>query len=398
MHRIMIAHITTVDGSLRYLLYNQLRSIQRAGYEVVTISAPGRDVPALEAAGLRHIAVPMTRSIAPVADARALAQLYRVMRRERPTIVHTHTPKAGLLGQLAARLAGVPIVVNTVHGFYFHEHMPATRRQFYIALERIAARCSDVMLSQNEEDVHTAVVERICPADKIKLLGNGIDLCRFDPARFSRAEVQHKRQELGLPSEAPVVGFVGRLAARRKGFRDFLAAARLVAQRLPDVIFLIVGDADVGKPDAVSPAAAHGYGIAARCFFVGWRPNDELPLLYKLMDVLVLPSLFEGIPRNLMEASAMGVPAVATNVRGNREAIVPGHNGLLVPLGDVDALADAVVRILRDTAMAASLASEGQQIAQTRFDERSVFRMVQEEYARLLAAKGMALPAPQVVD
>src|SRR5205823_11397422 len=222
MNPVKIAHVTTVDVSLRYLLLNQLQSLREAGYEVVGISAPGPEVAHLEAAGIRHIAVAMTRDLTPLADLVSFWRLYQVMRRERFTIVHTHTPKAGLLGQLAARLGGVPIVVNTVHGFYFHDNMSAGARRFYIWMEKIAALCSDRILSQNAEDVETAVRERISSREKITLLGNGIDLTRFDPNRVSDTAVEELRATYNIPAGVPVVGFVGRLAAKRKGFLDFL--------------------------------------------------------------------------------------------------------------------------------------------------------------------------------
>jgi len=390
-----VAHITTVDLSLRYLLMNQMRSIQDAGYAVVGISAPGPEVATLEAAGIRHIPVAMTRNFTPHADLLSLWHLYRVMRRERFTIVHTHTPKPGLLGQLAARLARVPVVVNTLHGFYFHDHMHPAWRRFYITTEMIAARCSDVILSQNSEDIQTAIRERICRPEKIKLLGNGIDLTQFDPARISADAVLACRRELGIAAAAPVVGFVGRLAARRKGFLDFLAAARNLAEQLPDVRFLIVGEADHGKPDAVEPAAAAEYGIADRCLFLGQQPNDRLPLLYKVMSLLVLPSLFEGVPRAVMEASAMQTPAVVTDVKGNREAVEHDRNGLLVPLGDVAALTAAILCILNDRAMAGRMSVEARRMALERFDERLVFARVQDEYARLLRVKGAPVPEPR---
>jgi glycosyltransferase involved in cell wall biosynthesis len=392
MKPIKVAHVSTVDSSLRYLLLRQLHSFQRAGYEVVGISAPGPDVPALEAAGVRHIAVPMTRNFTPHADAVSLWRLYRVMRREAFDIVHTHTPKAGLLGQLAARLAGVPVVVNTVHGFYFHDHMHPLKHRFYTAVESIGARCSDTLLSQNREDVRTAVREGVCPAEKIRWLGNGIDLGAFDPDRIARADVEERRGRLGLPPGARVVGFVGRLAAKRKGFLDFLRAAEQVARQVSEAWFLIVGDADRGKPDAVEPSAAREYGVGERCLFLGQRPNAELPLLYSLMDVLVLPSLFEGVPRVIMETSAMGVPAVATDVKGNREAVEPGRNGLLVPLGDVPALAGAILEVLTDRKKARRMGAEGRRIAAERFDERLVFRKVRSEYERLLRQKGLPVP------
>jgi glycosyltransferase involved in cell wall biosynthesis len=393
-----VAHIATIDGALRYLLLNQMCSIRQAGYDVVGISSPGRNVPIIEAAGIRHIPLHINRTIAPWADVKSLYQLYRVIRRENFVIVHTHNPKPGLLGQLAARAARVPVVVNTLHGFYFHDNMSPAARRLFISLEKIAARCSDVILSQNREDIETAIKEGICRPDKIKYLGNGIDLTRFDPRRISGLDVQQKREELGIPEGALVVGFVGRLSAKRKGFLDFLAAGRELVQRLDNVRFLIVGNTDVSKPDdAVGPDSAKRYGIADHCLFLGWRPNEELPLLYSLMDVLVLPSLFEGLPRAIMECSAMGVPAVATDVKGNREAVEHGLNGLLVPLGDVNALAGAIAELLTDQDTARRMGEEGRRIALEHFDERLVFEKVKAEYARLMLEKGLAVPKPRAV-
>lgn len=390
MNPVRIAHVATVDSSLRWLLLNQLTSLRAAGYEVAGISSPGPDVPAIETAGIRHISVPMARGMAPLLDLRTLLKLRRVMRRERFTIVHTHTPKAGLLGQLAARLAGVPLVVNTLHGFYFHEHMPPLARRFYIAIEKIAASCSDSVLSQNREDIQTGLDERIFSPRRIRHLGNGIDLSEFDPARVSPSATADLRERLGVPRGAPVVGFVGRLAAKRKGFTDFLEMARGVLEGHPAARFLIIGNPDHGKPDAVEPAAAEEYGISAACLFLGQRPNAELPALYRSMDVLVLPSLFEGIPRVIMEAAAMGVPSVATHVKGNREAIVHGRTGLLVPLGDVQALARAVLDIVGDAARARAMGDQARGLALDRFDERAVFAKVKAEYARLLSEKGLS--------
>jgi glycosyltransferase involved in cell wall biosynthesis len=364
-------------------------SLQQRGYDVMGISTYDAAVTDLEAAGIRHAAVPMTRSISPLADLVALGRLYRLLRRERVTVVHTHTPKAGLLGQLAARLAGVPVVINTIHGFYFHDNMSARQRQFYITLEKIAARCSDSILSQNREDMQTALQLGICKPDKIKYLGNGIDLSCFRPEQINEALSAQKRAELGIAPGAPVVGFVGRLAARRKGFRDFLAAGQQIARQVPNVRFLIVGDADKGKPDAVQPEAASEYGIAEQCIFLGWRPNHELPLLYRLMNVIVLPSLFEGMPRAIMEAAAMGVPAVVSDVKGNREVVEQNQNGFRVPLGDVAVLTAAIVQVVTQPERAQQMSAHSLYLARQRFDERVVFETVRAEYARLLKLKGL---------
>jgi glycosyltransferase involved in cell wall biosynthesis len=381
-----VAHITTVDQSLRYLLLNQMRSIAQAGYEVTGISAPGSDVPVIESMGIRHIAVPLTRRLTPLADLRALVQLYRIFRREQFTIVHTHTPKPGLLGQLAARMAGVPVVVNTVHGFYFHEHMPRLWREFYITMERIAARCSDLVLSQSREDLDTAIRLGICPRERIQLLGNGIDIQRFDRNRVDPATLAHLRSTLGLPSGVPVIGFVGRLVVE-KGILELARAVQQVQSRFGPVTLLIVGGVDREKAGALNHEDIQAAAGTATCIFAGVR--QDMPDMYALMDVFALPSYREGFPRAPMEASAMGAPCVVTNVRGCREAVEHERNGLIVPLRDVDALAEALIRLLRDHDRRRAMGDAGRRMAHEQFDERLVFQRVLAAYHRLLHEKGV---------
>jgi len=387
---ISLVHVTTVDLSLRYLLLNQLRSLAQDGYQVSGISTAGPDVPEIEAAGIRHVPVHMTRSpFTPFRDLAALLKLFSHFRREKYSIVHTHTPKPGLLGPLAARMAGVPIVVNTVHGFYFHDHMPALLRRLYITMERIAARFSDIVLCQSSEDLKTAERERIGGAEKLRYLGNGIDLNRFDPLRVGDRERAEKRAELGISPDSALVGFVGRLV-EEKGLREIFAAAPIVRAEIPNVHFLLVGPVDEEKTDAVAPSDAEESGVAGLCTFLGMR--QDMPELYRAMDVFVLPSHREGFPRAPMEASAMGVPCIVTDIRGCREAVEHDRNGLLVPRGDANALAHAIVELLGDVDRARRLGETGRQMARERFDERRVFETVKSEYARLLRAKGLDAP------
>jgi glycosyltransferase involved in cell wall biosynthesis len=386
-----VAHVTTVAGSLRHLLLGQLCTLRDHGYEVTGVSSPGPEASALASRGIGHVAVPMTRRLTPLADVRSLLRLYRVMRRGRFTIVHTHTPKPGLLAQVAARLARVPVVVNTIHGFYFHDRMPRAARRFYVALERVAGRCSDLILSQNEEDVATALRERIAAPGQIRHLGNGIDLQRFDPARFDAPARVRTRAALGISAEAPVVGFVGRLVAE-KGVRELLEAARIVRRSHPGVRFLLVGHTDHEKADRVSPEAARELDGEGTCVFAGFR--EDMPELYLAMDVFVLPSQREGFPRAPMEASAMKVPCVVTDVRGCRQAVRAGDNGLLVPVGDARALAEAICGLLDDRSLARRLGEQGRRRAIEEFDERRVFAIVLSEYERLLGAKGLQPRVP----
>lgn len=390
MSRHKIAHITTVDLSLRYLLLRQLCALKEAGYDVTGISAPGENASALEAQGIRHLSAPLTRRITPLTDLVALWRLYRLLQQEQFVIVHTHTPKANLLGQIAAYLARVPIRVYTAHGFYFHANMHPLKRRFYITLEKISARCADLVFLINSEDVNTAITEKICPVEKIRRLdGIGIDLQHYDPARLSPQDITRKRREIGLPDGARVVGFVGRLV-REKGLLELFAAARIVRERMPDVRFLFVGPVDTQKPDALTPDTAEEYGLADICHFLGMR--QDMPELYALMDVFVLPSHREGFGLVLAEAGAMGVPVIATDIRGCREVVEHGRNGLLVPFGDIQSLADAILELLTNHEKARRMGEEGHCIALERFDERVVFEKVKAEYARLLREKGLAVP------
>jgi glycosyltransferase involved in cell wall biosynthesis len=188
-----------------------------------------------------------------------------------------------------------------------------------------------------------------------------------------------------------VVGFVGRLVAE-KGVPELLAAARMVRDAIPKTRFLFVGPADWDKPDALAPEAAAEQGVADRCVFAGMR--DDMPELYALMDVFVLPTHRESFPRSPMEASAMGVPCVVTDIPGCREVVEDGRNGRLVPVGDVPALAVAILDLLTDRDKARRMGEAGRRLALERFDEELVFGRVKAEYARLLKEKGLRLAEP----
>ena len=385
---VKVAHIATVDMSLRYMLLAQLKHLQALGYEVCGISAPGPEVPFIIGAGIRYLPVPMTRRMTPAADLLSLIRLYRIMRREGFTIVHTHTPKAALLGQVAARLARIPIIINTVHGFYFHERMPSFQRRFYVALEKISD-LSDLVLSQNQEDIRTAIEEKIHSPSKIKHLGNGVDVDRFGRSRISSRKLRVLRSELRLPENIPVVGYAGRLVVE-KGILELMEAARIIRQEIGGVKFLIIGPVDDDKPDALTPEIASQFGLGDVCVFTGRR--HDMPELYGLMDVLVLPSHREGLPRSPMEASLMGIPSVVTDIRGCREVIRDGVNGRIVPLGDVQALANAILDLLCNPGKARSMGEAARRIGLAHFDERRVHAKVSLEYERLLKSKKFDVP------
>ena len=378
-----VAHLTTTDLTLRYLLLGQLRRLSAEGYEVTGISAPGPNAGALEAEGIRHLPWRnATRSWNPVADVRALAELVALLRRERFDLVHTHNPKPGVLGRVAARLAGMPLVVNTVHGLYATPEDRFRKRAAVLGLEWLAGRCSDLELYQSEEDLAWAGRLRLARKGRSHLLGNGTDTGFFDPAQVPPERAAALRRELGLPADALVVGAVGRLVAE-KGYRELFAAARAVRQADPRVRFLAVGAPDLEKADAISEAELAA--AAGDVLVTGWR--DNVRDLLAVMDVFVLASWREGMPRSAIEAAAMGRALVLTDIRGCREVARHDREALLVPPRDPGALAAAISRLAADPALRERLATAARGRALERFSEKDVAERVVEQYRDLFARR-----------
>jgi glycosyltransferase involved in cell wall biosynthesis len=370
--------------SLALLLGPQLSAFAAAGYDVVGVSAAGPFVVDLERTGIRHIALPhATRSVSPLDDVRAATELYRLLRRLSPDIVHTHTPKPGVYGRLGGRAARVPVVVNTVHGLYATPEDSFVRRAAVYGLERLAATCSDAELVQNEEDMATLSALRV-PAERLYLLGNGIDLERFSPGPKSEAARRRVRVELGVDDTTVVVGAVGRLVWE-KGYGELFAAAEQLRRRCPEVAVVVAGPSEPGKVDGIGPAAiaaAESSGVR----FLGHRRDVED--LYAAFDVYVLASHREGFPRSAMEAAAMGRPIVATDIRGCRQVVEDGVTGLLVPPRDTTALTDALARLARDPSVRSAMGRQAEAKATREFDQRRLIALTLDLYERLIERKG----------
>lgn len=364
-----VAHLTTVDLSLRYLLLAQIDACLGRGDEVLGISAPGPDVGFLEARGLRHVPLTAsTRSMNVLADLKAARLLWTILRRERPDVLHTHNPKPGIYGRIVGRLAGVPRVVHTTHGLYATEDDPLHKRAVVYGLEAIASRFSHVELVQNREDLELMRRLRIAPRRKLRLLGNGVDLERFrPPTPDERAEV---RAELGFADDDIVVGLVARMVAE-KGVPELIEA---MEQLLPPYRLLLVGPHDPDKTDALPESwldrARVGGGV-----LTGHRSDTDR--MYRAMDVFCLPSHREGFPRAAMEAAASGLPVVATDIRGCRQVVDDGVNGRLVPVGSAIALAAAI-----EAAWGSFQPDSARCKAEADFDEKAVVRTVVEAYGR----------------
>jgi len=387
-----LVHLTTTDMSLDWLLRPQLLAFAAAGYEVFGVSAPGPHVEALRAAGISHVALGhATRSMAPADDVRAFAELQAVLRELKPAIVHTHNPKPGIYGRVAARLARVPVVVNTVHGLYALPEDRLAKRAVVYGLERLASTCSQAELVQNPEDLATLATIGV-PPTKLHLLGNGVDLQRFDPARAEPGGRARLRASVGAQDDDILVGLVGRLVAE-KGYREVFAAARLLGSRPTKVRFVIIGPDDPDKADAITRAEMDAVGADAPVTFLGAR--TDVDQWYAAMDLYMLASHREGFPRSAMEAAAMGLPIIATDIRGCREVVVDARTGYLVPVRDPIALAEAVAALATDARRRAAFAAAARAHARAHFDQQDVIDITLGVYERLLdtAARGGRRPA-----
>jgi glycosyltransferase involved in cell wall biosynthesis len=330
-----------------------------AGHEVEVACPPEPPYgEMIEAAGVRVHTVAMPTGGAPLATLRGIATLARLIRRRRPDLLHVHQPMGALIGIPAGRMAGVPTIFYTTGGFKSHPGMRPAVRMAVTAVERALFRRTRAVFSVNREDLEYARVHRVVSPEKIFYAGPrggcGIDTRRYHPLP-SPAHRAALRAELGLPvaPDAPVVGIVARIVME-KGFRELVRAFAAVRQGDPRARLVIVGEGPE-MAELVAQIAAHGLQEAV--VLLGNRL--DVPQLLRTFDLFVLPSYREGMPVALLEAMASGLPVVATDVRGSREVVDPGRNGLLVPLGDVPALADALRRVLVDPEMAARMGREG---------------------------------------
>lgn len=313
-----------------------------------------------------------TRSMNPWADLRAARALWRILKVERPDVLHTHNPKPGLYGRVLGRLAGVPRVVHTTHGLYAAPDDRRLKRVAIYSLEAVASRFSHVELVQNPEDYALMRHLRIAPRRKLRLLGNGVDLERFHPAdEATRSTV---RAELGLSADDIVVGLVARLV-EEKGVPELIEAMELLG---PPFRLLLIGPRDEEKADAVDDRLLDR-ARAAGAILTGHR--EDVHRLYPAMDVFCLPSHREGYPRAAMEAAAAGLPVVATDIRGCRQVVESGRTGLLVPANDPDALAGALGTYV-DPAQRRRHGEAARAKAERDFDERSVVAAVLAAYDR----------------
>lgn len=380
MAPITVAHIITkleLGGAQQNTLFT-VSHLDPARFRPILITGePGLlDAEARALASVEFHQVPsLVRVIRPWADLRALLDLARLLRRLHPAIVHTHSSKAGILGRLAARLAGVPVIIHSIHGFGFTRYQPAAVRRALIALERLAAAVTTRFFAVSDANRRLGVELGLFPENRCVVIRSGVDLAAI---RRTAVDTAAKKRELGLEPGRPVVGMVAPLKPQKAPL-DFVRVAARVAARKPETQFLLVGDGEL-RGAVEAEVARLDLGKTFR--LAGWR--RDVPAVMRCLDVFVLTSLWEGLPRVYLEALASGVPVVGTRVDGAAEVVRDGVNGYLVAPGDVQGLADRVLWLLANPAAAADMGRRGESLPQE-FDIHDMVRRQEEEYEKLLA-------------
>jgi glycosyltransferase involved in cell wall biosynthesis len=362
-----------------------IRTLQGAGFEVLAVGPPGPYEEAVARLGCWVDTYPLDRrGLNPVGELRSLAGLYAIYRRWRPAIAHHFTIKPNLYGTLAARLAGVPVVIATVTGlgYIWTDDGPKARvlRAILEPIYRRVLRLADAVIYLNEEDRRTLGGRRT-----VLIPGEGIDLETFSPSAVPPERRAALRSELGLGPDNHVVLMVGRML-RHKGVLEFVEAARRVRAACPGAVFVLVGPSDEGNPARIPPEKLQAWESEGAVRYLGVR--GDVRDLMAVADVVVLPSYREGIPRVLIEAAAMGRPLVATDVPGCREVVRNGVNGLLVPARDAVALAEAIESLLKNPKLRAEFGAASRQLAEERFSDQRVVGSILDLYRALLAEKG----------
>lgn len=325
----------------------------------------------------RLIVVPeLGRSISPLADIRAFWTLYRLIRKGRYHIVHTHSSKAGVLGRLAAKLAGTPIIVHTLHSLVFHEYQPWVINRLWRLVKRFCAPMTDHFISVSDIISQKAIAAGIARPEKFSTVYSGMELDWFLEADADPSEV---RREFGLPRESLVVGKIARLFPL-KGHDQLMDAAPAIVKRHPGVRFFLVGD---GVLYEHLRNRAREAGILDNFVFAGLIARERIPAMLSGMDVLVHTSLREGLARVLPQALAMGKPCVSFNIDGAPEVVIPGETGYLVQPGDSVGLADAVSRLLDDGDLRARLGAAGRRRVDPTFRAETMVREISNVYQEL---------------
>ena len=329
---------------------------------------------ALKQKNIRFITLPeLKREINPFYDFQAFLKLYKLLKYGKYDLVHTHSSKPGIIGRLAAKAAGIKCIVHTVQGFAFHEHSSNVQIFLVRLLEKLAGMASHKVIFVNSKDRDIASKMKLVPNHKMVTIHNGVDLNQFNSANGVK-------NGNGIKKNGAMVGMVARLW-EQKAPQDYIAAIPKVVDKIPDAKFLVIGD---GPLETELKKMSANLGIEENVQFLGWR--QDIKDLLKIIDVVVLPSLWEGLPVAILEAMALSKPVVATNIKGNNELVVHGETGYLVEPGNPEEISSYVLKLLNDQPLAKKMGRLGYSRVKAKFALNKIVEQTSSLYEKLLSS------------
>ena len=383
-----LIRITTVPISLDKLIEGQL-AFMKNNYEVLAVSSGGETLSQVaKKEGVRVVPIEMSRAITPFKDVKAVWKLYRLFRKEQPLIVHTHTPKAGIVGMLAAKLANVPIRLHTVAGMPLVE-ATGIKRTVLNVVERLTYSCATKVYPNSKGLENIIKKYKFTKTDKLKVLANGssngINTAHFNPQLFSNTQNEALKQQLGIAANDIVFIFVGRLVGD-KGINELVQAFKELEGKRQEAIgnrqqpttkLLLVGPLETAL-DPLLPETLQEISSNPNIISVGYQ-QDVRPY-FAIAKVLVFPSYREGFPNVVLQAGAMGLPSIVSNINGCNEIISEGENGWIIPVKDIAAIKITMERVLLNSDLFTKVANVTRSMIQDRFEQHLVWEAILEEY------------------
>ncbi len=377
-----IIRVTTISGSLVVLLRGQLRFINQY-YKVIGVAGEDtrmKDVRINE--GIDTITVEMTRKITPMQDLSALWKLYRIFKKEKPFIVHTHTPKAGTLGMMAAKLAGVKHRLHTVAGLPLME-AEGKKRKLLNAVERLTYSCATRVYPNSKGLEQVILDHKFTDQEKLKVLANGssngIDVHHFSPASVNIEQKSKLKQELGIKPNDLTLLFIGRIV-RDKGINELIEAYKNLNTHNPNLKLLLVGPYE-DNLDPIAPETQKEIEINKNIISIGWQ--DDVRPYFAISDLLVFPSYREGFPNVVLQAGAMGLPSIVSNINGCNEIVQEGINGNIIPVKNADAIEQAVQPLIDHPELLLAMRQRARAVIVDQFDQKKVWEAILKEYNNL---------------
>lgn len=380
-----IIQLCAIDQTMKIFLNTLNRQLINQGFDVICVCSEGPYTKELRSQGLNVINITIERKLRLFSSIKTIYNFYKLFKIERPDILHVHTPIAAVLGRIAAKLAKVPIVIYTAHGFYFHENMPLIKYKLFFGIEKFMAKYfTSFIFTQSEEDCKTAVENGFMDKSKVLCIGNGVDIFgKFNPENIDQGKIKELYESSNINKQDIIITFIGRLV-REKGIVELLDAFSNIDEE--DVKLLVVGDIDQGCRDQETKKfITERFKNNGKIIFTGFR-EDINNILY-ITDIFCLPSYREGMPRTIIEAMSMKCAVIATNIRGCREEVVEGETGFLVRPRSAYYIQNKLEMLIQNNRLLEKMKTEGRRRAERNYDEKQVVEKQINIIQRLICHK-----------